>query len=213
MFDTREPSLQSQALHAIQGHAQARRTPSTSELNSIVDFERNLFSSKAMSDYAKTGRPPAMPTGKTESERRGAAWFAPTGVCGSCHGGPLFNVNTANNPLGVPAGTQFGISLVSEMNFAGNPALEYIVTNPDGTESRVTSPDPGMMLVTGNAQHAGLFKMVSLRSLAKSAPYFHDNSAKDLAGIMQQYDATLTAFGVPHTQQDLDDMANYMKLF
>jgi cytochrome c peroxidase len=212
MFDTREPSLQSQALHAIQGHAQARRTPSSSELNAIVDFERVLFSSLAMANYAVTGRPPALPAGRNDSERRGAAFFAATGLCGSCHNGALLNVNTANNPLGVPAGTQFGTSIVSETNFVGAPAQEYIVTNPDGTETRVTSPDPGMMLVTGNAGHANLFKMVSLRALGKTAPYFHDNSAKDMAGIMRQYRAVLTAFGIPFTEQDITDMANFMKL-
>jgi cytochrome c peroxidase len=212
MWDTREPTLQSQALHAIQGHAQARRTPSTNELNAIVDFERNLFSSKAMADYARTGTPPPLPAGKTESEKRGRAFFAPEALCGSCHSGGLLNVNTQFNPLGLPAGTQFATSLVSELNFMGTAAKEYIVTNPDGTETRVTSPDPGMMLVTGNAQHAGLFKMVSLRSLNKTAPFFHDNSAKDIAGIMRQYQGLLNALGIPHTQQDLDDMANYMKL-
>jgi len=212
MFDTREPSLQSQALHAIQGHAQARRTPSTSELNSIVDFERVLFSSLAMANYAITGRAPAVPTGKTASEKRGAAFFAATGLCGSCHFGALYNVNTANNPLGLPAGTQFGTSIVSETNFIGAPTQEYIVTNADGTETRVTSPDPGLMLVTGNAQHANLFKMTSLRNLAKTAPAFHDNSAKDMAGILRQYRAVLTAFGIPFTEQDITDMGNFMKL-
>jgi cytochrome c peroxidase len=212
MFDTREPSLASQAGHAIQGHAQARRTPTTSELNSIVDFERNLFSSWAMANYAKTGTAPAVPTGSTASEKRGAAFFAATGLCGSCHNGALYDVNTANNPLGVPAGTQFGTSIVSETNFAGAASQEYIVTNPDGTQTRVTSPDPGMMLVTGNAGHANLFKMTSLRKLSQSAPHFHDNSAKDMAGIIRQYDAVLTAFGIPHTAQDLTDMANFMKL-
>jgi cytochrome c peroxidase len=212
MFDTREPSLASQAGHAIQGHAQARRTPTSSELNAIVDFERNLFSSQEMANYAATGRAPAVPTGKTDSEKRGAAFFAATGLCGSCHFGALYNTNTANNPLGVPAGTQFGTSIVSEVNFAGTASKEYIVTNPDGTETRVTTPDPGMMLVTGNAQHANLFKMTSLRKLSQTAPFFHDNSAKDMAGIIRQYDAVLTAFGIPHTAQDLTDMANFMKL-
>ncbi|HVG60285.1 MAG TPA: hypothetical protein VNA24_17130 [Hyalangium sp.] len=213
MFDTREPSLQSQALHAIQGHAQARRTPTTSELNAIVAFERNLFSSKAMETYARTGTPPPLPTPKTASERRGAAFFAPEALCGSCHFGGLLNVNTQFNPLGLPAGTQFSTSLVSDLNLMGNPTQEYIVTNPDGTETRVTTPDPGMMLVTGNAQHANLFKMVSLRNLKNTGPYFHNNSAKDFAGIMRQYAGLLTALGIPHTAQDLTDMSNYMKLF
>ncbi|HVG63451.1 MAG TPA: hypothetical protein VNA24_33100, partial [Hyalangium sp.] len=212
MFDTREPTLQSQALHAIQGHAQARRNPTQTELNSLVDFERVLFSSATMLNYALTGKAPALPAGKTESEKRGKAFFAPEALCGSCHFGALLNVNTQFNPLGLPAGTQFSTSLVSDVNFKGDPTQEYIVTNPDGTETRVTSPDPGMMLVTGNAQHANLFKMVSLRSLQKTAPYFHDNSAKDIAGIMRQYKALLEILGVPHTEQDLTDMGNYMKL-
>jgi cytochrome c peroxidase len=70
-----------------------------------------------------------------------------------------------------------------------------------------------MMLVTGNAQHANLFKMVSLRNLKNTGPYFHNNSAKDFAGIMRQYAGLLTALGIPHTAQDLTDMSNYMKLF
>jgi cytochrome c peroxidase len=101
---------------------------------------------------------------------------------------------------------------VSDVNFAGNPVQEYIVTKPDGTEARVSSPDPGLMLVTGDPQTANLFKMVSLRNLKNSAPYFHDNSAKDIPGIIKQYDTLMQILGVPHTQQDLDDMAAYMKL-
>jgi cytochrome c peroxidase len=54
--------------------------------------------------------------------------------------------------------------------------------------------------------------MVSLRNLKNTAPYFHDNSAKDFAAIMKQYDALLNILGVPHTPQDLTDMAAFMKL-
>jgi cytochrome c peroxidase len=212
MFDLREQSLQNQALHAIQGHAQARRTPTAQELNDLVTFERNLFSSKAMADYAKTGKAPAWPAGTTESEKRGKAWFEPTALCGSCHGGPLGNVANSNNPIGLPNGAQFGLALVPEFNFLGRPTQEYIVTNPDGTETRVTSPDPGLMLTTGRASDANLFKMVPLVNLKGTAPYFHDNSAKDIAGIMRQYKALLEAVGFPHTDQDIADMTAYLKL-
>jgi cytochrome c peroxidase len=212
MFDLRESTLQNQALHAAQGHAQARRTPTSTELNSIVDFERNLFSSLAMFNYSRGGSAPAWPTGKTETEKRGAAWFAATALCGSCHGGPLGNVANQNNPIGLPIGAQFGLALVPEFNFLGRPTQEYIVTNPDGTESRITTPDPGLMLTTGRAADANLFKMVPLRNLKNTAPYFHDNSAKDVAGIVRQYGALLDAVGVPHTAQDLADMDAYLKL-
>jgi cytochrome c peroxidase len=212
MFDLREATLQNQALHAIQGHAQATRTPTSTELNDIVNFERNLYSSKAMANYGNGGPAPAWPAGTTETEKRGAAWFAATGLCGSCHGGALRNVTTAGNPIGLPAGVQFGLALVPEFNFLGRPTQEYIVTNPDGTESRVTTPDPGLMLTSGRAMDAGLFKMVSLRNLKNTAPYFHDNSAKDIAGIVRQYGALLDEVGIPHTAQDLADIDAYLRL-
>jgi len=212
MFDLRETTLQNQALHAIQGHAQAGRQPTATELNEIVKFERNLFSSKAMANYANGGPAPAWPAGTTETEKRGAAWFAPTALCGSCHGGPLGNVANSSNPIGLPVGAQFGLALVPEFNFLGRPTQEYIVTNPDGTETRITTPDPGLLLTTGRAADANLFKMVPLRNLKGTAPYFHDNSAKDVAGIVRQYGALLQAVGVPHTPQDLADMEAYLKL-
>jgi cytochrome c peroxidase len=212
MWDGREPTLQSQALHAIAGHAQGGRVPSNKELNSLVDFEKVLFSSAKMLTYAVTGRPPALPTGKTASEKRGAAFFAPTGLCGSCHGGPLLNETTEFNPMGVPAGFHFGGVAVSEVNLAGNPAQEYIVTNPDGTETHVVSPDPGLMLVTGNPALANAFKMVSLRNLKNTAPYFHDNSAKTLDDVMVQYKILVQLLGVPLSDQDVADITAYMKL-
>jgi cytochrome c peroxidase len=213
MFDGREPSLQSQALHAIQGHAQATRTPTQEELDSIRLYERSLFSSTALEKYAKgLGPNPGIPAGITASEKRGAAFFAPTGLCGSCHGGPLLNTNQPGNPLGLPAGTQFGTSLVSEANRLNNPMTTYLVRNAQGVEESVTTADPGLMLKTGNKGDLNLFKMHSLRNLKNTAPYFHDNSAKNLDELMVQYDFVLTAFGIPHTAQDLADMKAFMLL-
>lgn len=213
MWDGREPSLQSQARSAILGHAQAADTPSDNQLNSIAAYEKTLFTSSAMRDFAQGKAPaPALPAGTTDSERRGRAWFAETGVCGSCHGGALLNRMAPGNPLGAPAGSQIASAGVSEVNLAGNPMLSFLVTNPDNTVTPVNSPDPGLMLVTGNAQHANLFKMTSLRNLKNTAPYFHDNSAKTLEQVMVQYDIVLTVTGVPHTPQDLADIVAYMKL-
>jgi cytochrome c peroxidase len=213
MFDGREPSLQSQALHAIQGHAEATRTPTQDELDSIRLYERTLFSSTALERFANgTGPNPGIPAGNTASEKRGAAFFAPTGVCGSCHGGLLLNANTAGNPLGLPAGTQFSTSLVSEANRLNNPVKTYLVRNAQGVEESVTTADPGLMLTTGNKGDANLFKMHSLRNVKNTAPYFHDNSAKNLDELMVQYDFVLTTFGIPHTAQDLADMKAYMNL-
>jgi cytochrome c peroxidase len=213
MWDGREATLQTQARSAIMGHAEAAREPTADQLDSIAAYEKTLFTSNALRDFAKGKAPsPALPEGTTDSEKRGQAWFAETGVCGSCHGGPLLNRNTPFNPLGIPAGTQIGSAAVSEFNLAGNPIHTFLVTGPDGTVTPVLSPDPGLMLVTGDPQHANLFKMTSLRNLKNTAPYFHDNSAKNLEQVMFQYKLLLDFLGVPNTEQDHADMIAYMKL-
>jgi cytochrome c peroxidase len=213
MWDGREPSLQSQARSAIMGHAQAPQPPSASQLDAIAAYEKTLFSSDALKAFAQNLAPaPGLPEGTTDSEKRGRVWFSETGVCGSCHGGALLNRNTPFNPGGAPAGSQFGSAAVSEVNLGANPVHTFLVTNPDGTVTPVVSPDPGLMLVTGNAQHANLFKMTSLRNLKNTAPYFHDNSAKNLEGVMLQYKILLDFLGIPNTDQDRADMIAFMKL-
>ena len=41
-------------------------------------------------------------------------------------------------------------------------------------------PDPGRFKVTNKPEDTGAFKTPTLRDIAKSAPYFHDGSAKTL---------------------------------
>lgn len=213
MFDSRAATLQEQAAGAIAGHAEATRTPTADELDSIVMYEKTLFSSEAMKKHAKEGAPaPGIPAGNTDSEKRGAAWFAETGLCGSCHAGPLLNRMTAGNPMGLPAGVQFGTALVAERNKLNNPVQTYIVRKPDGTEVSITTPDPGLMLVTGDPATANLFKMLSLRNLKNTAPYFHDGSSKTIEDIVDQYRFLMEILGIPHTQQDLADLTAYMNL-
>lgn len=212
MLDGRAASLQDQARGAIMGHAQAP-APSQADLDDIAAFERTLFSSDAMRKFAKgEGPAPGLPAGNTASEQRGAAFFAPTALCGSCHAGALLSTNTANNPLGLPAGTQFGTSGVSEINLYGKPQFEFIFRGPDGSEQHVFSKDPGMALITGDPGHANLFKMHSLRNLRNTAPYFADNSAKTIEDIMVQYRVLLGALGIPLSDQDVVDITAYMYL-
>jgi cytochrome c peroxidase len=212
MLDGRASSLQDQARGAIMGHAQAP-APRQADLDAIAAFERTLFSSSAMELYAKgQGPAPGLPAGNTASEQRGAAFFAPTALCGSCHSGALLNTNTEFNPLGLPAGTQFATSLVSELNIYGKPQFEFIFNRPDGTQQHVFSKDPGMGLITGDPGTANLFKMTSLRNLRNTAPYFADNSAKTIEDIMVQYRALMVALGIPHTEQDIADITAYMYL-
>lgn len=48
-------------------------------------------------------------------------------------------------------------------------------------------PDLGRYLVTGEAKDLGAFKTPSLRSLPRTAPYFHDGSARTLEEVVALY--------------------------
>jgi cytochrome c peroxidase len=227
MTDGRQPDLPAQAHGAIFDHAQATREPSHDELRQIAAFEHtaSFFSSFAMLKFAYTGAKPALPQGRTEAEQRGRRFFvdAPptgdfkTGLCAACHSGPM--LNETNEFIPAPPfqrGGRFQSVGVSEFNVAGNPVIDFVFRNPDGTTTNVSSADPGRALITGDANDLlakNAFKIPSLWGAARTAPYFHDNSAKTLEEMAAHY-ARFFAFISPIvlTEQDQQDMVAYMKL-
>jgi cytochrome c peroxidase len=235
MLDGRQPDLESQAIGAIHDHAQGV-IPSPADLHAIADFQRTnaFFSSTALRQFARGGAAPALPPGETESERRGRRFFEdrppdPTdgfkpGLCAHCHSGPLLNQTNqfaeAFIGLPIPAGTRFSNVLVSEFNRANNPIREFIFNPNTPDEVRVPSPDPGRALITGSLENSTLqnvnaFKISPLRGLRRTAPYFHDNSAKTLEDVAAHYAtffAVVTQGFIVLTPQDQKDMVAYMKL-
>jgi hypothetical protein len=203
MLDGRQPTLEAQAAGAIIDHAQGSRQPSEEELEAIADFERTdaFFSSQALRDFARGGAEPGLPEGQTDSERRGQLFFEdlPRGVdprhglCAGCHSGPRLDQTNQFLPVDVPVGTRFQNVLVSEFNVAGNLVRDFIFAQPDGSSILVSSSDPGRSLITGVAADAGsfdqvsAFKIPSLRGVVKTAPYFHDNSARTLQEVVRHY--------------------------
>ena len=83
----------------------------------------------------------------------------------------------------------------------GNLVYSFIVNNPGHTETVVNTPDPGVMLTTPlpvpppgsgfpappRACFANVFKIPTLWALARTASYFHDNSAKTLEQVAEHY--------------------------
>jgi cytochrome c peroxidase len=243
MYDTREPNLQQQAFNAIRGHAQSTRLPNVLELDLIREFQQTdsrFFSSDELQGFANGAAPPRLPSGSTESETRGAAMFADgpfigrdasqrlTGLCTTCHAGPMLNQFGPNNGVGPPGGRRADI-LVSQTNLIGNPVYSFVVTNLDGSVVVVDSPDPGVML---NMQlpapppgsgfppqprsfFANVFKIPTLWGVERTAPYFHDNSAKtleDVAAHYATYFRDTPRFGFEFTVQDQSDMVAFLKL-
>src|SRR4029453_16955751 len=200
MLDGREPNLENQALSAIRGHAQSTEEPTERELRRIAEFEqtKDFFSSNALRRFANGGPEPTLPEGITPSEKRGRRFFESrleladpkVGACATCHSGPMLNETNQFLPIPVPPGTRFQNVLVSELNTAGNPVLDLIFTNPNGSETRVKTPDPGRALITGDPTQIvslNTFKIPTLWGVSQTAPYFHDNSARTLQELMIHY--------------------------
>jgi cytochrome c peroxidase len=236
MYDGRQPNLSLQARGAIIDHAQATRLPSALELFRIAEFQhtRPFFSSNATWQLALHGRDPGLPEGRTASERRGRIFFedapfAPgagkAGICAICHSGPM--LDETNEFIPVPPlsrGGRFQTIFVSELNQAGHPVIDFQFRSPDGSVRLVQSADPGRALITGDpADFVSLnaFKIPTLRGVERTAPYFHDNSAKTLEDVARHYRtffeiATDPSFdGDPPkilTEQDQADIVAFLKL-
>jgi cytochrome c peroxidase len=240
MLDGRHPTLEAQALGAIQDHAQPTILPDSDDLAALKAFEQTdaFFSSLALQAFAHGGPAPTLPLGTTEAEKRGRRFFedlppGPTfkdGLCAACHSGPMLNQTNKFLPVsGLRPGARFQTVGISELNAAGNPRREFIFTNPDGTETHVFSPDPGRALVTGIGRDTGTFdnvnafKIPSLWGIRRTAPYFHDNSAKTLEAVAAHYALFFSIATDPDgpgpagplivlTPQDQADIVAYMKI-
>jgi cytochrome c peroxidase len=239
MLDGREPGLESQAAGAIASHAQAL-PPSQGDLHAIAEFQKTnrFFTSPALRRFAlESGPAPALPQGRTASEKRGRRFFEDVGpdpndfrpgLCSHCHSGPLLNQTNefADDFIvlppflpPIPAGARFMNVGVSEFNVPLNPVRNYIF-NPGPDQTIVPSPDPGRALITGllepfPLQQINAFKISPLRGIRRTAPYFHDNSARTLEDVAAHYANfffVVTNGGIVITPDDQRDIVAFLKL-
>jgi cytochrome c peroxidase len=56
------------------------------------------------------------------------------------------------------------------------------------------STDPGRALITGDPHDFEAFDMPSLRGIANTAPYFHDNAAETLPDLVNIYSRFIIQF-------------------
>lgn len=173
--------------------------------------------------------------------------FAPPGkegVCALCHSGPMLNEANVFSPpvFGNPPGLrEFSIG-VAERNVIGNPEFTFLIHDTLGPPVEVTTPDLGMLMTDYDqllelgsilpdfilqqiglrrAFFANVFKTPTLWGVKDTAPYFHDNSAKDFDEMLDHYDfffATppVSAAGIAGkivlTEQDKEDIKAFLEL-
>ena len=194
-----------------------------------------------------------LPDGNTPSEKRGREFFNPDRQCGQCHSGPMLNRTSKFHPngVGMPLESSFAERAPDIPNEKFRWCYVDLETNklapgPLGTSDVFQTPvsDPGIGLTAGFVEFqladgspamlpnelvvgiAGpLFKIPTLWGTPDTAPYFHNNSAKTLDEVLDQYNFMFAffpdgSFGLgcdPNapaclSEQDKTDIIDFMQL-
>ena len=209
--DRSAPTLEAQALAAINQHMEPTAPPSQAFLESVAEFQRHIFSSakvRKLSAAIDRGGPlPDLDPPLTELEREGKEKF--DNFCGRCHGGPAQVRNLENrifppfdgstNPVSInvvvsnPPPQGFPLSPIQGPGF--DLATEWFTVDlPNGSSVVLESSDPGTVLtdaaslatVAGN-QVFNRFDIPQLHGINQTAPYFHDHRAKTLEEVVEHY--------------------------
>ncbi|MEM7247741.1 MAG: MbnH family di-heme enzyme [Acidobacteriota bacterium] len=138
-------------------------------LQAIASFQRTLLSGDSPYDRYTRGETDAI----SDSAKRGMRlFFSERLECFHCHGG--FNFSDSVDHAG----------LVEEERAFHNTGLY----NVDG-EGAYPSSDRGLHELTDRPEDMGAFRAPTLRNLAVTAPFMHDGSIPDLAGVLDHYAA------------------------
>lgn len=206
----RHGTLSDQALAAMREHSAITADPDARILGRLARFQEHLFSSRRVlrltRAIASGGALPSTDPPLTDLERQGKATFAE--FCGKCHGGPSQTVNTDGTFLPVPQrgplpGAQAFVNVFVQtprvppgppappffdgLPTAGLEERTYVVTLANGTQQTFVTSDPGRGAITGDAREFGRFDVPTLFGVARTAPYFHDNSAATLEDVVRHY--------------------------
>ena len=206
-LDGRTANLQEQALGAFEAHAQTTKAPSARLLDDLAAFQNVLFSSpraRALSDAVRAGVTPLPDVDPPLSELAQQGKVVFTRACAQCHGGP--GQSTTQTPLtlrfhDISSQCPSPVDTVVPARWTFTPcpprlarnARTYEITLANGTIVRRTSSDPGRALLTGfvggppPADDWNKLDVNGLRGIAKTAPYFHNNSADTLEQVVEHY--------------------------
>jgi cytochrome c peroxidase len=211
--DRSAPTLEAQALAAVNQHMEPPSQPSPAFLESVAEFQRHIFSSakvrKLSAAIDKVQPFPDLDPPLTAFEREGKEKF--DNFCGRCHGGPAQVQNLENrifppfdgstNPVSLnvvvsnPPPLGFPQSPIHGPGF-DLPTQRFTVDLPNGTAVVLESSDPGTVLTdiasletVGGNQVFNRFDIPQLRGINRTAPYFHDHRANTLEEVVTHYQA------------------------
>jgi cytochrome c peroxidase len=214
-LEGRVPTLQLQALGALHGHAEIKKEPPAKLLDDVAAFQKLVFPNKHSFEVARAvqeGKPIPPEPSVTGDAVRGKVVF--DRECTFCHNGPAFSQSLIP---GFFPGNVTDIFVSRPVPPFANPAKfptsplpvrVWEITLPDGTKAFRPSTDPGKMLISGDLADLNAFEFSQLRGISKTAPYFHDNSAKTLQDVGRHYQEfffALSSLGNPGLTPFLND--------
>jgi cytochrome c peroxidase len=205
-LDARIGTLEEQARGAILNHAQAQYEPTARLLDDIASLQRVLFSSLRVRGLAEAIRNGVSPLPDIDLplnalQQQGKLIF--DRACGQCHGGP--GMSTPQPPVvryhDIATQCPRPVDGVTPARFLFTPCPErlarnartYEIVQTNGTVARRVSSDPGRALLTGfiggpaAADDWNKLDIPGLRGIARTAPYFHNNSAATLEEVADHY--------------------------
>lgn len=205
-LDARVATLQEQGLGALLNHAQVPHAPAQQFLDDLRSFQRALFTNprvRALADAVDAGTTPLPDPDPPLSaqEQQGKAVFVR--ACAHCHGGPgqtttqapvvRYHDISSQCPRPVDAATPPRFAFAPCAERLARNARTYEITLPNGSTVRRTSSDPGRALLTGFVggpppqDDWNKLDTPALRGIARTAPYFHNNSAATLEAVVEHY--------------------------
>lgn len=201
-LDGRVGTLEEQAGAAFLGHAQAGNVPAAAMLDDIAAYERTLHSAPT---------PPLdelQAKGKTVFDR----------ACAVCHGGPVNDLSeqfSLLHDVRTNCPQEVDTVVPARWSFAGcspgkaRHVRTYEISFADGFTMRRESSDPGRALLSGYVASAPptdsgacahppcgqpfeddwqKLETPPLLGIARTAPYFHNNSAATLEDVVIHYE-------------------------
>jgi cytochrome c peroxidase len=169
----------------------------------IAAYERLIVSKNSAFDQWAAGNENAM----TAQQKRGLKIFIGKGNCVRCHSGPNFSDGSFHN-LGVPQvggfsngldqGRYDGIAtLVTGVGATLNTSSSASISYNDGPSTdRVTG-------LSATSTNIGQFKVPTLRSVNKTAPYFHNGTVVSLWDVVNFYNFSGGAGNFPGTKDGI----------
>ena len=165
----------------------------------IAAYERLIVSKNSAFDQWANGNENAM----SVAQKRGLKIFIGKGNCVRCHSGPNFSDGSFHN-LGVPQvggysgtndqGRYDGLTdsnnLLTGSNATFNTASVY---NDNSSVNRVSG-------LTASSSDVGKFKVPTLRSVNKTAPYFHNGTFTSLWDVVNFYNFAGNGGNFPGTK-------------